>query len=82
MRPFIVALITGWSTSLFSLSRCYVVPTYMVLGTCAVYLNLIWIHSVPGEPLIIWNRSYLFRLVAASACAFTGLYVMTAVMAR
>jgi hypothetical protein len=82
MRPFIVALLTGWATSLFSLSRCYVVPTYMVLGTCAAYLNLIWIHCESGEPLIIWNRGYLLRLVATSACAFCGLYVMTALMAR
>jgi hypothetical protein len=82
MRPFVVMLLAGWCTSIFSLSRCYVVPTYMVLGTCAAYLNLAWIHSESGEPLIVWNRYHLFRLVASSACAFAGLYVMTALMVR
>lgn len=82
MRPFLVALLTGWATALFSLSRCYVVPTYLVLGTCAAYLNLIWIHTESGEPLVIWNRGHLLRLVSASACTFTGLYVFTALMAR
>lgn len=82
MRPFIIAMLAGWAMSIFSLSRCYVVPTYLVLGTCAAYLNLVWLHSTAGEPLIIWNRVYLFRLVASSACAFTGLYIMTALMAR
>ncbi len=82
MRPFIVALIVGWGTSLFSLSRCYVVPTYLIFGICAAYLNLIWIHTESGEPLVIWNRVHLIRLVSASACAFSGLYVLTAFMAR
>lgn len=82
MRPFIVALLAGWCTSLFSLSRCYVVPTYLVLGTCAAYLNLVWIHTKSGEPMVVWNGGHLFRLVSASACTFTGLYLFTALMAR
>ena len=82
MRPFIVALLAGWTTALCSLSRCYAVPTYLVLGTCAAYLNLVWIHTESGEPLVIWDRGHLFRLVSASACAFAGLYVFTAIMAR
>jgi len=82
MRPFIVSLLVGWATALFSLSRCYVVPTYLVLGTCAAYLNLVWIHTESGEPLVIWNRGHLLRLVSASACTFTSLYVFTAIMAR
>lgn len=82
MRPYIVALLVGWGTAIFSLSRCYVVPTYLVLGICAAYLNLVWIHTKSGEPLVIWNRGHLFRLVSASACTFTGLYVLTALMAR
>ncbi|WP_010582890.1 O-antigen ligase family protein [Schlesneria paludicola] len=82
MRPFIVALLAGWATALCSLSRCYVVPTYLVLGTCASYLNLVWIYTDAGEPLVIWNRGHLFRLVVASGCMFTGLYVFTAILAR
>ena len=82
MRPYIVAMLVGWGTSLFSLSRCYVVPTYLVFGICSAYLNLVWIHTQSGEPLIIWNRNYLFRLTACSAATFVGLYVFTAIMAR
>jgi hypothetical protein len=82
MRPFIVALLVGWGASLFSLSRCYVVPTYLVFGTCAAYLNLVWIHTESGEPLIIWDRGHLFRLYSVSACTFTGLYLFTCIMAR
>ena len=82
MRPFICALVAGWCTSIFSLSRCYVVPTYLLIGLCAAYLNLVWIHTESGEPLVIWNRGHAVRLCAASAMAFSGLYVFTAIMAR
>ena len=82
MRPFICAMVVGWCMSIFSLSRCYVVPTYLLIGACAAYLNLVWIHTESGEPLVIWNRGHAFRLTVASATAFSGLYVFTAVMAR
>jgi hypothetical protein len=82
MRPYICALIAGWVMSIFSLSRCYVVPTYLLIGTCAAYLNLVWIHTESGEPLVIWNRGHAIRLGTASAMAFSGLYVFTAIMAR
>jgi hypothetical protein len=68
--------------SIFSLSRCYVVPTYLMVGCCAAYLNLVWIHTPSGEPLVIWNRVHAMRLSIASATAFCGLYVFTAIMSR
>lgn len=80
--PFVMALLAGWITALFSLSRCYVVPTYLVLGSCAAFLNITWIHLEAGAPLVIWNRGHFFRLVSASACTFAGLYVFTAILAR
>lgn len=82
LRPFVCAIAVGWCTSILSLSRCYVVPTYLLIGTCAAYLNLVWIHTDSGEPLVIWNRTHAFRLGTASAMAFSVLYVFTAVMSR
>jgi hypothetical protein len=82
MRPFICAMISGWCMSIFSLSRCYVVPTYLIIGICAAYLNLVWIHTRSGEPLVIWGRDHAVRLALASGATFSGLYVFTAVMAR
>lgn len=82
MHPFICALVAGWCMSIFSLSRCYVVPTYLLIGACATYLNLVWIHTESGEPLVIWNRMHAIRLGVASGFMFSGLYVFTAIMAR
>src|SRR6185436_17415148 len=40
LHPYLAAMLAGWSTGLLTLSRCYVVPTYIVLGTIAVFINL------------------------------------------
>ena len=82
LRPFMCALLAGWVTSLMSLSRCYVVPTYLMLGTLAAYLNLVWIHTESGQPLVIWNKGHTMRLSIASGMAFSGLYLFTAIMSR
>ena len=82
LRPFMCALLAGWITSIMSLSRCYVVPTYLILGTVTAHLNLVWIYTESGEPLVIMNRGHAVRLSFASATAFTGLYLFTAIMAR
>ena len=82
LRPFMCALLAGWVTSIMSLSRCYVVPTYLMLGTLAAYLNLVWIHTESGQPLVIWNNGHTVRLGIASGMAFSGLYLFTAIMSR
>ena len=81
LRPYICGMVVGWCMSIFSLSRCYVVPTYLMIGACAAYLNLVWIHTRSGEPLVIWNRNHAIRLAVASTTAFSGLYLFTLVMA-
>lgn len=79
MRPFIAAVLGGWCMSMVSLSRCYIVPTFLVLGMAAAYLNLCWIHTPGFKPLVIWNRYQFWRLTASSAAVFTGLYIFTMV---
>lgn len=81
MRPFIAALLAGWCMSMTSLSRCYVVPTFMVVGIAAAYLNLVWIHTTAGKPLVLWSRPQFLRLAGASALTFIGFYVFTMVAA-
>lgn len=77
MRPYLASLLAGWCGSMFSLSRCYVVPTFLVIGLMATYANLVWIHTETCRPLALWNRAQMWRLGCASALTFVGLYVFT-----
>ncbi len=80
MRPYIAGVVAGWCMSMFSLSRCYVVPTFLVLGMSAAYMNLVWIHTPVGRPLVRFDLRECVRLTVASAGTFIGLYVFTMLM--
>jgi hypothetical protein len=81
LRPFIGAVMAGWCTSMLSLSRPYVVPTFLIIGMVAAYSNLVWIHTEPGQPLVLWNARQAFRLATASAAVFVGFYIFTMIAA-
>jgi hypothetical protein len=40
LRPYVVAMIAGYAAGLMSLSRLYVVPTYLVLALAAAYIEI------------------------------------------
>lgn len=77
LRPYVAAVLAGWCMSMFSLSRCYIVPTFLMLGMTTAYLNLCWVHTSHPRPLVLWNRWQLFKMTSASAATFVGLYVFT-----
>jgi hypothetical protein len=39
-RPYLLASLAGFGTSMLSLSRTYVLPTYLMLGTVGAFLDL------------------------------------------
>ncbi len=45
LRPYIVALIAGYGMGIFSLSRNYIVPTYVIFGIATAY------HRIAANPL-------------------------------
>ena len=82
LQPFLAAMLLGWSIGLMSLSRCYVVPTYLLLATVTAYSNLVAGDLTPPRPLVRWDRHHIGRLVCCSAVWFMGLFLFTKLMAR
>ena len=80
MRPYIAAVVAAWATGLLTLSRCYVVPTYMVIGVASCYLNLVAMNLQPPRPLTCWDRKHLLQLAVASVgmlfCIYAFVYVV------
>lgn len=77
--PFVCALLVAYGVSMFSLSRCYVVPTYLIAGLVASYLRL---AAPPATfKLPSFNGKLLQRLATAEVAmiAFTYLFVKVAV---
>lgn len=82
LAPYLAAVLTGWAVGIFSLSRCYVVPTYMVLGLMSTYLALLGPRMQPACWVLVLNKVHVQRLVAASLGLFVFLYAFIKVFAR
>lgn len=82
LYPFVVAMLMGWTLGLQSLSRAYVVSTYLMLGIQVAYVNLAGAHLEPRRLLASWDRGHLVRLAACSAVVFLAFNVFVLVAAR
>lgn len=80
-RPYLAAVLGGWCTGMLSLSRCYVVPTFLIVGMAAAYLNLSGPWLQPRQLLIFTNRRLFQQLCTASAAAFAFIYSFVALFA-
>jgi len=73
--PYAGAILAAWCGGMMSLSRCYVVPTYMIVGVSAAYLNLAGASLAKPTPVIYWNKQHLIRLTCVSFGLFVALFV-------
>jgi len=73
LQPFVLALVVGYAGGLWSLSRNYVEPTYLVLGVAQVYLSLVAVRvSLPA-----WQPGLLRRLGGVGAATLIALHLIT-----
>lgn len=76
MQPYVAAILADWAIGTFTLSRCYVVPTYLVFGLAAVYVTL-WQQHVNEGRLIVWfDRPHATRLLGSSLAMLFGIYLI------
>jgi putative inorganic carbon (HCO3(-)) transporter len=74
LRPFVLAILVGYAGGTFSLSRNYVVPTYLALGLADAYLRV----AVPFPPPaagLSWRM--VGRLLVLGAAGLLFLRVLT-----
>jgi len=81
-RPFVAALLAGWCGSMLSLSRCYVVPTFLVIGFGVAFIRLATNSLPTRKSPALWDWTQASRLSLASGLTFVGLYLFTTIMAR
>ena len=80
LRPYLLAIITTSVVGMMSISRNYVVPTYMILGICAVYLRFTAV-DLPRE--VRRFGSWLAARLAVGGVGFLGAaYVFVRFAAR
>jgi hypothetical protein len=80
MRPYLMAVVAGYSIGIFSLSRNYVVPTYLYPGLISVYTRLACPEPFP--PVARFDFRLIRRLTLVSVGVITFLHVYVRLMAR
>lgn len=80
LRPYLAASVTGFSTSMLSLSRSYVEPTYLMLGLASSYLSLAWPAEYAREQFI--SQRLAMRVLKWNFAFMAAIYIYVRVSAR
>lgn len=80
LRPYLMALIAGYAVGILSLSRSYVVPTYLTLGLAVIYLRLAWPHSRVPAVQLSWRA--VGWLAGVSVAFIATIYVFIRLFVR
>jgi O-antigen ligase len=80
LRPYLLAIVTGYVTGTLSLNRLYVAPTYVVLGLASAFATCT--ENGPLYCLPRFNLALLRRLVLVSMAFLIGLYVFVRIFAN
>lgn len=80
LLPYQAAILAAYIVGMLSLSRAYVIPTYMMLGLPTVYLEL----AALEQPSVIprFDRQLLQRMIMVSGMVLVATYVFIRVVAR
>jgi hypothetical protein len=73
LRPCILALLAGYGVGMFSSTRSYSLPTYLLLGLAAVYCRLAPVSE--AEPLVRMDRRLAVRLAGLSVVVLAAIFV-------
>jgi hypothetical protein len=80
--PYVAGILGGWCTGMATLSRCYVPPTYMIVGVVAAYINLAGYYRPRPQPLIALNSIVAQRWVICSAGLLAVSFLFVRLFAR
>jgi putative inorganic carbon (HCO3(-)) transporter len=77
LRPFVLAALIGYAGGIFSISRNYVVPTFMILGLADAYLRVAYPHP-PARYRV--SPQLMGFAVVVGVTGWVGLRLLTAVL--
>jgi O-antigen ligase len=80
MRPYLLAAVAGYAGAMLSLSRTYIVPTFLVVGLAAAYLRLVEGHL--PLPELKFDQRLARKLAFASVAFVVATYVFVRTFAR
>lgn len=80
LRPYFLGIVVAWTVGMFSLSRSYVTPTYMIPGLAAVYLMMLTKQDPAQRPRV--SLRLALRLAGFSVACLAVVYGFVMVFRR
>ena len=80
LAPVLVAAIVAYAVGMLSLSRNYVIPTYMMLGLATVYLRIV--RTDPPETPIVCGMGLLGKTFALAICYLLAMQMFVKLFVR
>jgi hypothetical protein len=80
LRPYLVGAVVGFAVGLLSLSRCYVEPTFLVIGLGMAFIRLT--RAAPALPPVRFDLRLAFRLGFAGLVFLAALDVVVRIFAQ
>ena len=80
LRPYLFAATAGYAAAMLTLTNCYTVPTYMVLGISVVYFDLA--PSRPALPPLRLGMNLAKTLAMVSVLFLVAAYVFVRLLVR
>lgn len=66
LRAYLLGIVGGFCIGILSLSRCYIVPTYLIFGLSAAYLQHVQVQPETESPVWKFNSAMALKLVKIS----------------
>ena len=80
LLPYVTAMLVGFAVSMYSLSRNYVAPTYVMLGLATAFVQIA--AGQTQAPPLRFDAWFLKRLAVASVGFLAVIYAFIRVAAR
>ena len=81
-RPYLLGIVCGYAAGIMFLSRVYIVPTYLIPGLVAAWLNLVEPARLHSGLKWRLNSGLVARLSAVSITGLIGLELFSRAMVR
>lgn len=78
-RPYVLGILATYVVGMFSLTRCYALPTYMVLGAAGSYCGLLGDLRPKSLPRLTGRLALAVTAIAVGCLVFLKVFVRLAV---
>src|SRR5262249_37798941 len=80
LYPYMMVLVTAYAAGMLSISRAYIMPSYLLPGLAVAYLRMTAVH--PPLPPLVFNRRLLWRLALVSLLSLAMTYTYCRIFVR